>query len=108
DATAENGFMPDLAAIPSATWERTALFYLFSPANQQRPMASLDYLKQAMGLAREYDFVLAVDECYAEIWDKAPPPGALEACAALGDGVRNVVVFHSLSQRSSAGGPGAR
>ncbi len=38
-----------------------------------------------------------------------PPPGALEACAALGEGFANglfdrVVVFHSLSKRSSAAG----
>jgi N-succinyldiaminopimelate aminotransferase len=58
----------------------------------------------ANGLARQYDFVLAVDECYAEIYDRAPPPGALEACAALGEGFDGVVVFHSLSKRSSAAG----
>ena len=129
DATRENGFMPDLAAIPRETLERTALFYLCSPANPQGTIASLDYLKQAITLARRYDFVLAVDECYAEIYDQVPPPGALEACAALGhplpnppplagegrvgagrveasaDGLfRNVVVFHSLSKRSSAAG----
>jgi len=104
DATRENDFMPDLAAIPRDTLERTALFYLCSPANPQGTIASLDYLKQAIGLARDYDFVLAVDECYAEIYDRAPPPGALEACTALGDGFKNVVVFHSLSKRSSAAG----
>ncbi len=86
DATRENAFMPDLAAIPRETLERTALFYLCSPANPQGAIASLDYLKQAIRLAREYDFVLAVDECYAEIYDQLPPPGALEACAALGSG----------------------
>jgi N-succinyldiaminopimelate aminotransferase len=51
---------------------------------------------------------LAVDECYAEIWDRAPPSGALEACAAMDPGANspfdNVVVFHSLSKRSSAAG----
>ena len=104
DATRDNGFMPDLAAIPRETLERTALFYLCSPANPQGTIASLDYLKQAIALARRYDFVLAVDECYAEIYDRAPPPGALEACAALGPGLRQVVVFHSLSKRSSAAG----
>ena len=108
DATAENGFMPDLASIPRETWERAALFYLCSPANPQGTIAGIDYLKQAIDLARRYDFVLAVDECYAEIWDRAPPPGALEACAALGPGATglfdNVVVFHSLSKRSSAAG----
>jgi N-succinyldiaminopimelate aminotransferase len=109
DATRDNGFMPDLAAIPRETLERTALFYLCSPANPQGTVAGLDYLKQAIGLARDYDFVLAVDECYAEIYHRAPPPGALEACAALGGGFANglfdrVVVFHSLSKRSSAAG----
>src|SRR5260370_37998029 len=108
DATRENGFRPDLAAIPSETLERTALFYLCSPANPQGRVASLDYLKQAIGLARQYDFMLAVDECYAEIYDRLPPPGALEACAAIGEGPNgvfdHVVVFHSLSKRSSAAG----
>jgi succinyldiaminopimelate transaminase len=109
DATRENGFMPDLAAIPSAVLERTALFYLCSPANPQGTVAGLDYLKQAIRLARRYDFVLAVDECYAEIYDREKPPGALEACAALGEGSGNglfdrVMVFHSLSKRSSAAG----
>jgi N-succinyldiaminopimelate aminotransferase len=104
DATRDNGFLPDLDAIPTATLERTALFYLCSPANPQGTIAGLDYLKKAIGLARRYDFVLAVDECYAEIYDRAPPPGALEACAALGGGFDNVVAFHSLSKRSSAAG----
>jgi len=104
DATRANGFMPQLSAIPSDVLERTALFYLCSPANPQGTIASLDYLKEAITLARRYDFVLAVDECYAEIYDREPPPGALAACAALGEGFDRVVVFHSLSKRSSAAG----
>jgi succinyldiaminopimelate transaminase len=104
DATRDNAFLPDLDAIPRDQLERAALFYLCSPANPQGTVASLDYLKRAVVLAREYDFVLAVDECYAEIYDRAPPAGGLEACAALGDGFDNVVVFHSLSKRSSAAG----
>ncbi len=108
DATAGNAFMPDLDAIPKATLERTALFYLCSPSNPQGTIASLDYLKKAVQLARQYDFVLAVDECYAEIYDSQPPAGALEACRELGATGANqfeqVVVFHSLSKRSSAAG----
>ena len=108
DATRDNAFLPDLDAIPRETLERAALFYLCSPANPQGTVASLDYLKQAVTLARRYDFVLAVDECYAEIYDRAPPSGALEACAALGPGANglfdHVVAFHSLSKRSSAAG----
>jgi len=104
DTTRETGFLPDLAAIPEATLARTAVFYLCTPSNPQGAIASLDYLKAAIGLARRYDFMLVVDECYAEIYDRAPPPGGLEACAALGDDFSNVLVFHSLSKRSSAAG----
>jgi N-succinyldiaminopimelate aminotransferase len=106
DAVRDNGFLPDLDGIPAATLARTALCYLCSPANPQGTIASLDYLKKAIRLARTHDFVLAIDECYAEIYDREPPPGGLEACAALGEGLTNVLVFHSLSKRSSA--PGLR
>ena len=104
DATAESGFLPDLAAITPDQLERCALFYLCSPANPQGAIASRRYLERAIKLARDWDFVLAVDECYCEIYDKEPPPGALEICAALGGDLRNVLVFHSLSKRSNAAG----
>jgi N-succinyldiaminopimelate aminotransferase len=104
DATRDNAFLPDLDAIPKPTLERCALFYLCSPSNPQGTIADLDYLKKAVLMARAYDFVLAVDECYAEIYDTLPPPGALEASQALGQGFDNVVAFHSLSKRSSAAG----
>jgi succinyldiaminopimelate transaminase len=102
--TAEHDFLPDLDALDAATLDRTALFFLCSPANPQGTVASLAYLKKAIALARRHDFVLVVDECYAEIYDRAAPPGGLEACAAMGEGLGNVVVFHSLSKRSSAAG----
>ena len=104
DATRDNAFLPNLDDIPEETLARCALFYLCSPSNPQGTIADLDYLKKAILLARQYDFVLAADECYAELYDTIPPPGALEACAALGQGFDNVVVFHSLSKRSSAAG----
>jgi N-succinyldiaminopimelate aminotransferase len=104
DATEATGFLPDLERIPDAVLARTALFYLCSPGNPQGAIASLDYLKRAIALARAHDFVLAVDECYCEIYDGAAPTGALEACAALGGDLAQVLVFHSLSKRSSAAG----
>jgi len=103
-ATRATGFLPDFDAVDPAILERTSLAFLCSPANPQGAIASLEYLKRAITLAREYDFILIVDECYSEIWDKAPPTGALEACQALGQGFANVLVFHSLSKRSSAAG----
>ena len=104
DCTKATGFLPDLDAIPESVLARCALLYLCSPANPQGAVADLDYLKQALALARAYDFVLASDECYGEIYGAVPPPGALEACAALGGALDHVLVFHSLSKRSNAAG----
>jgi len=104
DATRATGFLPDLAAIPESLLARSALMYLCTPANPQGAIADMAYLKRAVELARAFDFVLAVDECYCEIYDGAAPPGALEACAALGGDLSQVLVFHSLSKRSSAAG----
>jgi aspartate/methionine/tyrosine aminotransferase len=107
-ARRENGFLPDLDRLGPELLARTALLYICSPSNPEGAVASLDYLKKAIGLARHYGFVLAVDECYAEIWDEAPPPGTLQAAMALDAGAddpfANVIVFHSLSKRSSSAG----
>ena len=104
------GFQPYFASLEPAILERTALAYLNSPANPQGSIAGLESLEQAIRLARQYDFVLAVDECYAEIYTADPPPGGLAACATIADGgadaCRNVLVFHSLSKRSNV--PGLR
>ncbi len=103
-ATAETGFLPDLDALDEALLARTALLYVCTPANPQGAAADSDYLRRAVRLARRHDFVLAVDECYAEIWDKEPPPGALSAALAEDGSFANVVVLHSLSKRSNAAG----
>jgi len=105
-ATRESGFLPDYAALPPALLARTTLGYFCSPSNPQGAVASLAQLQALIGLARRYDFTIAFDECYAEIYTETPPPGALQAAAALGGSLDNLLVFHSLSKRSSA--PGLR
>ena len=108
----ETGFQPDFAAVPDAVLDRTALAYLNTPANPQGSVASLERLKAAVSLARERDFVLAVDECYSEIYTGDKPPGLFDACRDLGpegggdDLFANTLVFHSLSKRSNV--PGLR
>jgi N-succinyldiaminopimelate aminotransferase len=106
-ARKETGFMPDLDAIDAATLARTEIMYLCSPGNPQGAVADRSYLKHAIELARAHDFLLVVDECYAEIYSgDVPPPGALEAAAELGGSCANLLVFHTLSKRSSV--PGLR
>ena len=104
-ATARTGHLPDFAALPTDVLDRAALCYLCSPSNPQGSVASAAYLGQLIALARRYGFVLAVDECYSEIYQGKAPTGALEVCARTGS-LDNVVVFHSLSKRSSV--PGLR
>ena len=71
-ARRDAGFLPALDRLEPDLLRRTALVYLCTPSNPEGAVADLAYLKQAIGIAREYGFVLAVDECYAEIWDRAP------------------------------------
>ena len=105
-ATRENGFLPDFRAVDPAVLARTAAIYFCSPANPQGVCADLDYLKDLVGLARELGCTLVMDECYADIYDRAPPDGVLQACQALGGGLESIIAFHSLSKRSSL--PGLR
>ena len=112
NATAGNGFVPDLASIPSATLDRVVIAYLCSPTNPQGEVMSLAQIKSAITLARQHEFLLVMDECYSDIWRRAAPAGALEAAAQLHeeagtpdlDPLRNMIVLNSLSKRSSAAG----
>ena len=66
-------------------------------------------LQQLIRLSDKYDFVIASDECYSELYfdEDNPPAGLLQAAWAMGrDDFRNCVIFHSLSKRSNA--PGLR
>jgi N-succinyldiaminopimelate aminotransferase len=103
-ATAEHDFFPDLTSLDTELLDRTTAFYLCSPANPQGTAASADYLEKALQLAIKHDFILIMDECYAEIYDSTPPVGILEICDKLGEGLDHVLTFHSLSKRSSAAG----
>lgn len=105
-ATRATDFQPDYAGAAREDLARAAMAYLCTPSNPQGAVADRAALKAAIALAREHDFVLACDECYSEIYDADPPPGALAACAEMGGGLKNVLVFNSLSKRSSA--PGLR
>lgn len=104
--TRDTGHLPDLDALSPALLDRAAAFYLCSPANPQGAVADEAYWRKLLSLAERHDFRVFADECYAEIWRAAPPPGALEIAAAMGLSRGRVVVFHSLSKRSSL--PGLR
>ncbi len=106
NATRETGFLPRFDLEPREVLERAAAFYVCSPSNPEGASADLAYWRDLFALADRCGAAILADECYSEIYDRAPPVGALEAARALGRGVDNLLVFHSLSKRS--GLPGLR
>src|SRR3954470_14816352 len=58
DATARNGFLPDLDALTPELLARTVAFYLGTPANPQGSVASRDYLARTAALAQKHGFML--------------------------------------------------
>jgi N-succinyldiaminopimelate aminotransferase len=102
-ATRKSGFLPDLDALDDTLLARTVACYIASPSNPQGAVADRDYLARLVKLARRFGFLVFADECYCEIYSEHEPPGMLEAS---GPDFANVVVFHSLSKRSSL--PGLR
>ena len=105
----QNGFNPDFDAVSSDVWQRCQILFLCSPGNPTGALVPMPTLKKLIALADEYDFVIAADECYSELYfdEDAPPPGLLTACAELGrSDFKRCVVFHSLSKRSNL--PGLR
>ncbi|NNJ17150.1 succinyldiaminopimelate transaminase [Pseudomonas putida CSV86] len=104
-----NGFNPDFDAVPADVWQRCQILFLCSPGNPTGALVPLETLKKLIALADQYDFVIAADECYSELYfdEQSPPPGLLTACAELGrSDFKRCVVFHSLSKRSNL--PGLR
>jgi acetylornithine aminotransferase len=95
----ESGFLPDLGAIGGEVWKRTALVWVNYPNNPTGAAAPLELYEQLAALALEYDFLLCSDEAYSELYFTAPPRSALEVADR-----RNVVVFNTLSKRSSMTG----
>lgn len=108
-ATAGTGHLPDLDEV-ERRGEEVALLTVCAPSNPEGATADRAYLARAVRLARRHDFILAVDECYSEIYRAEAPYGVLRACADLHDGAgdpySHVLAVNSLSKRSSA--PGLR
>lgn len=109
NTNASNGYLPNLEAVPAEIWNRCEILFLCNPGNPAGATVPRKYLEHALALAEKHNFIIAADECYAEIYldENAPPPSLLEAALATGrDELQRCVVFHSLSKRSSV--PGLR
>jgi N-succinyldiaminopimelate aminotransferase len=105
----DSEYLPDFDAVPDDIWQRCQLIYICSPGNPTGSVINLENLKKLLHLAEKFDFVIASDECYSEIYDDEtnPPPGLLQVAYEMGNtAFERCVIFHSLSKRSNA--PGLR
>lgn len=109
NATEASNFIPEFDTVPESVWKRCQLLYLCTPGNPTGAVLDYPLLMRLIEKAQRYNFIIASDECYSEIYfdELKPPPGLLEVEAEAGDArFKNCVVFHSLSKRSSL--PGLR
>jgi N-succinyldiaminopimelate aminotransferase len=103
---AQSGHLPRYASLPGDVLARAAIAFLCSPANPQGAIATAEELHEVLAATRQYGCVLAVDECYSELYTGTAPRGALSVAAETAEGLAGLVAFHSLSKRSGA--PGLR
>jgi N-succinyldiaminopimelate aminotransferase len=109
NTTKETNYLPDFDAIHESVWQRCQLIYICTPGNPTGKVISEQQLADLIEKSKTYNFVIASDECYSEIYfdEDQPPPGLLEVAYKNGNrNFTNCIVFHSLSKRSNL--PGMR
>ena len=93
----DHGWLPDLDAFDA--WDEIALFWVCYPNNPTGAEAPLSFYEELAARAREHGFLICSDEAYSELWFDEPPASALQV-----EDRSNVVVFNTLSKRSSMTG----
>ena len=108
NAKSDNNYNPNIESLSEEILEATTIMYLCFPSNPHGALANMNYLIKAAKLAKTYDFILAVDECYIDIYRTAfqKPFGCLDALIKMNSNLDNIVIFNSLSKRSNV--PGLR
>jgi LL-diaminopimelate aminotransferase len=90
----ENGFLPDLAAIPADVARKAKVMHVNYPNNPTAAVATKDFYKKVIEFAKRNNIIVASDAAYCEQYDKEPPASFLEV-----EGAREVgIEFHSLSK----------
>ncbi len=93
--TAENGFLPDLAAVPAEVARKARVMFINYPNNPTGAVASKEFFARVVEFAREYDILVCHDAAYSEIaFDRYRPPSFLEVPGAREVGIE----FHSVSK----------
>jgi succinyldiaminopimelate transaminase len=96
--TAARRFLVEPEDVGEETLRETLVWWVNSPHNPTGAVAPRDHLRRVGEAAKKYGFVLASDECYADVYFGEPPPSVLEVQ------VENALAIHSCSKRSGMTG----
>ena len=91
----QNGWLPDLDAIPPEVAQKAKVMWLNYPNNPTGAVAGLDFFRAAVDFAARHDIAVLHDACYTEVaYDGYRAPSFLQAPGAMDVGLE----FHSLSK----------
>jgi LL-diaminopimelate aminotransferase len=91
----ENGFLPDLGAVPSDIRDKSKLLFINYPNNPTTAVAEEGFFEEAVEFATSNNILICHDAAYTEIaYDGYTPPSFLETEGAKECGIE----FHSLSK----------
>jgi len=90
----ENGFLPDLDAIPEEIYQRTKLLVLNYPNSPTGRTAPPEFYEKVVALAKEKQFVVVQDAAHALLTFDGPPRSFLQTPGAIDVGVE----VHSMSK----------
>lgn len=84
----EDGFLPDLEAVPADVASRAKLLWLNYPSNPTSAVAGIEFFERAVAFARKHDVAIVHDMAYSEVaYDEYVPPSFLEAKGARDVGI---------------------
>jgi len=98
---AENGFLPDLKAIPETIAEKAKIMWLNYPNNPTGAVAPLDFFTRVVDFAKRYNIIVAHDAPYVDVcFDHYQAPSILQV-----EGAKDIAVeFNSVSKTYNMAG----
>ncbi len=72
--TKENDYLPDLKAVPEEVLQKAKLLILNLPGNPVPAMPSLEYFKEVVEFAKQYNIIVLHDAAYSEFYFKGNAP----------------------------------
>jgi LL-diaminopimelate aminotransferase len=95
DLLKENGFLPDLEAIPLEVVQKAKIMFINYPNNPTAAVATREFFESVVVFAEEHNIIVCHDAAYSEMaYDGFKPMSFLEVEGAKSVGIE----FHSLSK----------